>query len=262
MEVAYRAAKRANPHAIVAFPGHLVLGRPEQRPAAVLRALSAPGGRQPAAPANNFFHDAVPLNLYRAPDDLVRLHQAFKDIAAALRRRQTDVAARVERHAHRRHVHPVRRPCTPATRSRPPRSSRPRTPSRPWRWRPRVGYERIGFYQMVDDDPCKQSAVWGITRDDGSQRPVAGSLRTAIQSFSGFFAGAIRASGQTAGALGGLARRSKLVHAQLAGLRGRLRPAGQPTGDRAVERRRRAAARARARAWRASALARPAEPDA
>src|SRR5450759_3479659 len=49
-----------------------------------------------------------------------------------------------------------------------------------------VGYARIGFYQMVDDDPCKQSAVWGISRDDGSQRPVALSLRTAIQSFSGF----------------------------------------------------------------------------
>ena len=49
-----------------------------------------------------------------------------------------------------------------------------------------VGYERIGFYQMVDDDPCQQSAVWGITRDDGSQRPVARSLRTAVQSFSGF----------------------------------------------------------------------------
>src|SRR5260221_9453954 len=49
-----------------------------------------------------------------------------------------------------------------------------------------VGYERIGFYQMIDDDPCNQSAVWGITRDDGSQRAVAGSLRTAIQSFSGF----------------------------------------------------------------------------
>jgi hypothetical protein len=49
-----------------------------------------------------------------------------------------------------------------------------------------VGYERVGFYQMVDDNPCKQSAVWGITRDDGSARPVAGTLRTAVQSFSGF----------------------------------------------------------------------------
>src|SRR5207253_1067109 len=49
-----------------------------------------------------------------------------------------------------------------------------------------AGYQRIGFYQMVDDNPCVQSAVWGITRDDGTQRPVAQSLRTAIQFFSGF----------------------------------------------------------------------------
>src|SRR5260221_7212977 len=49
-----------------------------------------------------------------------------------------------------------------------------------------VGYERIGFYQMIDDNPCNQSAVWGITRDDGSSRPVASTLRTAISTFSGF----------------------------------------------------------------------------
>jgi len=49
-----------------------------------------------------------------------------------------------------------------------------------------VGYERIGFYQMIDDNPCNQSAVWGVTRDDGSQRPVEASLRTAVRNFSGF----------------------------------------------------------------------------
>src|SRR5205085_1249448 len=30
------------------------------------------------------------------------------------------------------------------------------------------------------------SAVWGVTRDDGSQRPVEASLRTAVRNFSGF----------------------------------------------------------------------------
>jgi hypothetical protein len=49
-----------------------------------------------------------------------------------------------------------------------------------------VGYERIGFYQMIDDNPCVQSAVWGITRDDGTRRPVADTLRTAVHTFSGF----------------------------------------------------------------------------
>ena len=49
-----------------------------------------------------------------------------------------------------------------------------------------VDYQRIGFYQMVDDNPCVQSAVWGITRDDGTERPVAQTLQTAVQAFSGF----------------------------------------------------------------------------
>jgi hypothetical protein len=49
-----------------------------------------------------------------------------------------------------------------------------------------AGYTRIGFYQMVDDNPCKQSAVWGITRDDGSARLVARSLRTSVRTLSGF----------------------------------------------------------------------------
>ena len=48
------------------------------------------------------------------------------------------------------------------------------------------GYQRISFYQMVDDDPCRQSAVWGLTRDDGSARPVARSLQTAVRAFSGY----------------------------------------------------------------------------
>ena len=39
---------------------------------------------------------------------------------------------------------------------------------------------------MVDDNPCNQSAVWGITRDDGSERPVAASLRAAIGAFAGY----------------------------------------------------------------------------
>jgi hypothetical protein len=49
-----------------------------------------------------------------------------------------------------------------------------------------VGYQRMGFYQMVDDNPCNQPAVWGITRDDGSSRPVADALRTTFTWLSGY----------------------------------------------------------------------------
>jgi hypothetical protein len=49
-----------------------------------------------------------------------------------------------------------------------------------------AGYQRIEFYQMVDGGTCNEPAVWGVTRDDGSRRPVMDALRTVVQNFSGF----------------------------------------------------------------------------
>jgi hypothetical protein len=185
MEVAYRAAKRANPHAIVAFPGTSYWvdqnsGRPQfyER---FLRLVAA----DPAAPANNFYHDAVPLNLYRAPDDLVRLHQAFKELQ---QRYGVDKPMwLLELNAMPTDDTSI--PCATRHAGNPIQTTQEQQAAyaiQALALAAGAGYERIGFYQMVDDDPCTQSAVWGITRDDGSQRPVAGSLRTAIQSYSGF----------------------------------------------------------------------------
>jgi hypothetical protein len=51
-----------------------------------------------------------------------------------------------------------------------------------------AGYQRFEFYQMVDQNPCAEPAVWGLTRDDGSRRPVSDALRTAITQFAGYTA--------------------------------------------------------------------------
>jgi hypothetical protein len=185
MQVAYRAAKRANPNAVVSFPGTSYwvdqnAGRPQfyER---YLKLMSA----NPQAKASGFFHDAVALNVYRAPDDLVRLHQTFKDMQRQygvdvpvwlleLNAMPTDDRAIpcYERHAH----NPIQ--TTLAEQSAYAVQALALAAA--------VDYRRISFYQMVDDNPCEQSAVWGITRDDGTVRPVAASLRTAVQSFSGF----------------------------------------------------------------------------
>ena len=50
-----------------------------------------------------------------------------------------------------------------------------------------AGYQRYEFYQMVDQDPCAEPAVWGVTRDDGSRRPVGDALRTAFTNLGGFY---------------------------------------------------------------------------
>jgi len=49
-----------------------------------------------------------------------------------------------------------------------------------------AGYQRIGFWRMIDGLSCQQPGIWGAIRDDDSPRPVALALRTAIHAFSGF----------------------------------------------------------------------------
>ncbi len=186
MEVAYLAAKRANPNATIAFPGtsywvDQISGR-AQFYERFLRIEAA----NASAPAHNFFHDAVPLNLYRAPDDLVRLHAEFKAIQQRyevadkplwlleLNAMPTDDTAIpcADRHAH----NPIQTT----------QAQQAEYAVQAFALAAAAGYTRIGFYQMVDDNPCSQSAVWGITRDDGSARPVARTLRTAVGAFAGF----------------------------------------------------------------------------
>jgi hypothetical protein len=186
MEVAYRAAKRANPRAIVAFPGTSYWvdqnsGRPQfyER---FLRQVSI----NPDAAANHFFHDAVPLNLYRAPDDLVRLHQEFSDLQKRYAVTDTPIWL-LELNAMPTDDASI--PCAEVHARNPIQTTQAQQAAyavQALALAAAVGYERIGFYQMVDDNPCRQSAVWGITRDDGSRRPVADSLATAIHRFSGF----------------------------------------------------------------------------
>jgi hypothetical protein len=39
---------------------------------------------------------------------------------------------------------------------------------------------------MVDQNPCAEPAVWGLTRDDGTRRPVVDALRTAVTQMAGY----------------------------------------------------------------------------
>jgi hypothetical protein len=185
MEVAYRAAKRANPNAVVAFPGTSYwVDRNSGRPQFYERFLQQLASN-PTAAQEHYFHDAVPLNLYRAPDDLVRLHDEFEAIQ---QRYGIDKPIwLLELNAMPTDDHTI--PCANVRAADPIQTTQVEQSAyaiQALAVAAAVGYQRIGFYQMVDDDPCVQSAVWGITRDDGSQRPVATTLRTAVRTFSGF----------------------------------------------------------------------------
>ena len=138
-----------------------------------------------ARASNNLYHDAVSLNLYRAPDDLVRIQRVFKDIQGKyavdkplwlleLNAMPTEDRSIPCADVHARHVIQTRF------------AEQAAYAVQAFALAAASDYQRISFYMMVDDDPCKQSAVWGVTRDDGSERPVAQSLQTAVRAFSGF----------------------------------------------------------------------------
>ena len=197
MEIAYRAAKRANPRAVVAFPGTSYwVDQNSGRPQFYERFLQIEAAN-PQAPANHSFHDAVPLNLYRAPDDLVRLHQEFTALQKRYNVTDTPVWL-LELNAMPTDDTSI--PCADLHAHNPIQTTQTEQAAyavQALALAAAVGYPRIGFYQMIDDNPCNQPAVWGIVRDDGTPRPVEGSLRTAVHLFSGFlkarFAPLIRA---------------------------------------------------------------------
>jgi hypothetical protein len=78
------------------------------------------------------------------------------------------------------------------------------------------GYGRIEFYQMVDDNPCAEPAVWGLTRDDGSRRPVSDALKVAVNNFAGYNTARFAPLTRERAAWSALARRSELTGAELA----------------------------------------------
>jgi hypothetical protein len=82
LKVGYLAIKKANPNAVVSFPGTSYwVDINSNRPLFYDRVLAILA-QDPSAAANNYYHDVVSLNLYRAPDDVFRVHGVFKSVQA------------------------------------------------------------------------------------------------------------------------------------------------------------------------------------
>lgn len=184
LAVGYLAAKKANPAATVSFPATSYwveeLSTPKRVPfyERLLRILTA----DPRAAEHNFYHDAVALNLYRSPDDIYRVHSLFASIqhrygidrpiwltetnamptddvqiACADRQSQFSIKTTLDQQA--------------------------AFAIQAFALATAAGYQHSEFYAMVDDDTCQEPA-WGLVRADGSRRPVADAVRTAVEYFS------------------------------------------------------------------------------
>ena len=185
LKVGYLAAKKANPNVTVSFPGTSYwVDANSNRPQYYDRVLNILS-RDPAAAANNYYHDVVSLNLYRAPDDVYRVHGVYKSIQTkygldkpvwltetnAMPSDDSAIPC-ADRHANEAIKTTMNQQAAYAIQSLALGAA--------------AGYGKLEFYQMVDANPCVEPAVWGLTRDDGSRRPVSDALKVAVNNFSGF----------------------------------------------------------------------------
>jgi hypothetical protein len=185
LKVGYLAIKQANPNAHVSFPGTSYWVDALNNRAQFYDRLLTVLAQDPAAATNNFYHDEVSLNLYRAPDDIYRVYSIFKGI-----QKQHGVDKPVwltETNAMPSNDTAVSCPHTDAA-IQTTMDEQANYAVQAFAMAAAAGYQRYEFYQMVDQNPCSEPAVWGITRDDGSRRPVSGALGTAMQAFSGYTA--------------------------------------------------------------------------
>jgi len=183
LKVGYLAVKRANPNANVSFPGtsywiDVNTGRLQYYERA-LNIIS----RDPDAAKYNYFHDVVSFNLYRAADDVFRVHSVIKDIQ---KRHGIDKPIWLtETNAMPSDDTTI--PCPHAdTPIQTTMQQQAAYAIQAMAMAAAAGYERSEFYQMLDQDPCAEPAAWGAFRDDGSRRPVADALETFYTTLAGY----------------------------------------------------------------------------
>lgn len=183
LQVGYLAAKKANPRAKVVFPATTYWADETSRPKRpqfydrVLAALT----RDPAAPANGFYHDAVALNLYMNPDDVYRVFAIFSGIQ---RRYAIDKPVWLTEFNLFSGDDP-RLGCKAAERPRTTLEQQAAYAVQTAALAAAAGYQRIQFFQMSDGNAC-QGQAWGLIRGDGSRRPAADALRQMLGLVSGF----------------------------------------------------------------------------
>jgi hypothetical protein len=185
MKVGYLAAKKANPNAVVSFPGTSYWVDINNNRSLFYERVLAILSRDPEAAAHNYYHDVVSLNLYRAPDDVYRVYGVFKGI-----QHQYGVDKPVwltEMNAMPSDDMAI--PCADKHTDEPIKTTMDQQAAfavQSFALAAAAGYDKIEFYQMVDSNTCTEPAVWGVTRDDGSRRSVSAALKTAMGNFAGF----------------------------------------------------------------------------
>ncbi|HEX9016969.1 MAG TPA: hypothetical protein VF960_13330 [Chloroflexota bacterium] len=177
---AYQAIKAANPDATVLFGAtsywvDINMGRQP-----FFKRILALAAADPDAAANNYFFDAVGFNIYWAADDILRVFVEMRD---AMRARGFEKPIWLTE----TNAMPFDDGATPKS----PNGQRVTMQQQAdfsiqaLAIGAAAGYQRVGWYRVTDGKVWQDQEVWGLLRDDGTQRPVYSAFKTAVSLFSG-----------------------------------------------------------------------------
>jgi hypothetical protein len=167
LKTAYRAVKEADPNATVVFPATTYFADAVHNRELFLSRVLQEANKDPEAPPNGYFFDAVGVNLYCSLDAVYRVHGIYTSILAQYQLQKPLWLTETNC--------PVYNDATVPE----PASGRITTSEQAAYLIEAIalaraaGYQRIGWYTMVDHDASSGIVDrWGLLRADGSARPA------------------------------------------------------------------------------------------
>lgn len=180
LKVAYQAGKRANPSARIVFAGLSYWNEKENGRQPFLRRVLEVAGRDPTAPANGYYFDAVAVHPYSNPLNAYTLPMIVRRI---LKERGLDKPVWIDE----TNVVPWDDPGWLDTPT-PFRATLDEQASyivQALSLGLAAGVERVAVYKLRDEFP-EFGQLWGLIREDGTPRPAY----TAYQVIAGYLSGA------------------------------------------------------------------------
>jgi hypothetical protein len=176
LKTAYRAIKQVDPSATVVFPATTYFADAVHGRELFLSRVLQQANKDPEAPPNGYFFDALGVNLYCSLDAVYRVHGIYASILQQYQLEKPQWLTETNC--------PVYNDATTPE----PATGRITTDEQAAYLIEAValaraaGYQRIGWYSMVDHDPS--SGIfdrWGLVRTNGTHRPAYRAFEVASQ---------------------------------------------------------------------------------
>jgi hypothetical protein len=192
LKTAYLAARQGNPNAKIVFAGTTYWAVANANQPLFLERVLSILAEDPQARAAGFYFDAVGLNLYSSPDDIVRVGRLYRDV---LERYGLSTPLWMTEMNATPYDDPTPGLAHASNGFRVTMEEQASYVTQAYALGLSAGYARMAFHSMTDRDT--QDELWGLVRNDGSLRPAFVAYQTAARYMGGatraVFAGRERA---------------------------------------------------------------------